>query len=80
MMMGFGMGFSPFGLLFMLLFWGVLIALAIWLVRALFPAADEPAPSKEPTADEILNQRYARGEISRDDYHAMRDALRDRAR
>ena len=32
-MMGMGLGFGVFGLLFMLLFWGVLIALAVWIEK-----------------------------------------------
>lgn len=79
-MMGFGMGFGWFGLLFMFLFWGGLIALAIWLVRALFPQTNSPASQREPTATEILNLRYARGEISREEYQARRETLRDSAR
>jgi hypothetical protein len=35
MMMGFGMGFGILGLLLMVLFWGGLIALVIWLVRSM---------------------------------------------
>lgn len=34
-MMGFGFGI--FGLMMMLIFWGPLITLAIWLVRLRFP-------------------------------------------
>jgi putative membrane protein len=79
-MMGLGMGFGWFGLLFMFLFWGVLIALAIWLVRALFPQTNVPVSQQEPTATEILNLRYARGEISREEYQARRETLRDSAR
>ena len=65
MMMGWGMGF---GLLLMLLFWGALIALAVWLVRALFPPAGQPpspATGRDLSAREILDRRFARGEFSR---------------
>ena len=79
-MMGVGMGFGSFGLLFMFLFWGGLIALGIWLVRMLFPPTSAPVARQEPTPAEILNLRYARGEVSREEYHAMREALRDGAR
>jgi putative membrane protein len=79
-MMGLGMGFGSFGLLFMLLLWGGLIVLAIWLVRVLFPQTNVPVARGQPTAAEILNRRYARGEISREEYHAMREVLRDGVR
>ena len=68
-------GFGMFGLLFILLFWVGLIALAVWLVRAMFsrdgwrPAA--PA-AREPSAEEILDQRYVRGEITREQHQLMR--------
>ena len=74
-MMGWGMGL---GLLFMLLFWGVLIALAVWLVRSLFPVAGQPpAPPTEQhlNAREILDRRFARGEISREEYDLMRRTI-----
>lgn len=36
-MMGqFGMGFGLLGLLMIIIFWGLLILLAVWLVKALF--------------------------------------------
>ena len=38
-----GMGFGLTGLLFMFLFWGGLVALAIFLVSALFPRDARPA-------------------------------------
>ena len=75
MMMGWGMGW---GLLFMLLFWGVLIALVVLLVRALFPPAGQPpAPptGRDLTAREILDRRFARGEISREEYDLMRETI-----
>jgi uncharacterized membrane protein len=79
-MMGLGMGFGSFGLLFMVLLWGGLIALGIFVVRALFPQGNAPVARREPSATEVLNLRYARGEISGDEYHSMREALRDEGR
>jgi len=75
MMMGWGMGL---GLLFMFLFWGALIALAVLLVRALFPPAGPPPSSpkgQELSAREILDRRFARGEISREEYDLMKETL-----
>lgn len=74
-MMGFGMGF--FGLLFMLLFWGGLILLAVWLAKALFQGNQSAGSSSRPTnsAREILDQRYARGEITREQYELMKQDL-----
>jgi uncharacterized membrane protein len=66
------------GLLFIVLFWGVLIALAAWLVRALFPPAGQPpAPptGRDVSARDILDRRLARGEISQQAYDLMRETL-----
>ncbi|HLE50858.1 MAG TPA: SHOCT domain-containing protein [Anaerolineales bacterium] len=74
-MMGFGMGF---GLLLMILFWVGLVALAVWVVKALF-TGDKGSPTlptgQAPTAREILDQRYARGEITREQYDLMKREL-----
>ncbi len=78
MMMGWGMGF---GLLFMLLFWGALIALAVWVVRVLFPPAGHPpAPptGRDLSAREILDRRFARGEISREEYDLMKETISEK--
>lgn len=78
MMTGFGMGFSYFGLFLMVLFWGGLIALAVLAVRTLFHSSshDRNFPSTaNPTAREILDQRYAKGEITRQDYERMKADL-----
>lgn len=80
-MMGFGMGFGFIGLLFMLLFWLALILLAVWLVKALFSNGrdrDFPTkaqPGKRSNAQEILAQRYARGEITREQYETMKQDI-----
>ena len=78
MMTGFGMGFGILGFVLMLVFWGGLIALAIWLVKTLF-ASSQRSPSTtqglELNASEILNQRYARGEITREQYELMKQDI-----
>ena len=74
-MMGWGMGL---GLLFMVLFWGALIALAAWLIQTLFPPASQPpAPltGRDVNPLEILDRRLVRGEISQEEYTLMRETL-----
>ena len=44
--MGFGMGI--FGLMTMLIFWGGLLALAVWLIGRLFPTAQKPPDNSNP--------------------------------
>jgi putative membrane protein len=71
-----------FGALLMLLFWGGVIALAYWAVRALLRqgrARREPQwqdRQREKPLD-ILQQRYARGELTREEYQSMRRDLEE---
>jgi putative membrane protein len=66
-----GMGWPM--LLLMLLLWGGAIALILWGVSSLFPAG---RASVEADALEILRRRYARGEISREEFLQASEALR----
>ena len=58
---GFGIGIPGLG---MLLVWGALILLLLWLVRTFSRTSD----GKEKSARKILDERYARGEIERQEY------------
>jgi uncharacterized membrane protein len=67
-----------FGLLFMLLFWGGLIALGVWLISALFPRDGRRSTSpsgRDLSARQILDQRYAQGEITREQHELMKQDL-----
>ena len=75
MMTGFGMGFGVVGPLLMLLFWGGLIFGAVWIVRAVFQTGPSIRMGQIQNAGDILNQRYARGELTRDQYEGMRQDL-----
>ncbi len=78
-MMGMGFGLGLLGLLFMVLFWGGLIVGAIWLVNALFPRnvqTSTPPAGRDLSAREILDRRYSRGEITREQYELMRQDIR----
>lgn len=68
-------GFGFIGILFMVIFWGALIALAVWLVRSIFPnqaQTPSPPPENNSNALEIMDERYARGEITREQYELMK--------
>ena len=52
----------------MLLFWGLLIGGAFWLVRLLFDNKPRQLTGDARSPHEILEQRYARGEISKAEY------------
>ncbi|QQD73028.1 SHOCT domain-containing protein [Acidithiobacillus ferrivorans] len=81
MMGGFFNGYGWVGSAFMILFWGLLCLLLIFgivagivsLVRA-FPGHGSRGGEKT-TALDVLHERYARGEIGRDEYLERRRDL-----
>jgi putative membrane protein len=74
MMSGYGMmaGMGWLGMVTMILFWIGILLLVIWGVSGLFPTNQR---TTGPTALEILQQRYARGEISREEFEQARNVL-----
>ena len=78
-MMGYG-GFGGMGwggMLGMVLLWAVLIGLVVWAVTRLLPTrpyGDGMQPGPE-TPEEILDRRFARGEIDVETYQVQRAAL-----
>ena len=76
--MGIGMVFGLIGFLFIVLLCGVLITGGIWFVKTIKPASnqiDHQIAEHNVTAAEILKQRYARGEITREQYELMKQDL-----
>lgn len=74
-------GWLAMGLM-MVVFWGLLIALVVVLLRGTGSVHrhDWPAPSAGATdsAQRILDERFARGEIDAEEYRTRRDLLRSR--
>jgi putative membrane protein len=64
MMNGWGMGF---GFIFWLVILAAIIGGIVWLVRAQ-PLAGSQGRDGRSTGLDVLEERYARGEISRDEY------------
>ncbi len=62
----------------MLLCWGLAIAGIVWLVRTL--VAGGTGSTERGRALAILEERFARGEISEDEFRRMRDELRQASR
>lgn len=60
------------GLLFMVLFWAFVIAGVIYLVRWLM---GQGLASRPESSLDILKKRYARGEISKQEFEDMRRDL-----
>jgi len=67
-MMGGGAGFGFFGMILWLFLLIVIIAAGVWIVRSFIPkGASHPTVRSSPGLH-VLEERYARGEINRDEY------------
>lgn len=77
---GHAWGWGWFGVVMMIvtvvLFWGGLGTVVYLLVRRLGRDSSHAGPAAAPTADQILDERFARGEIDEDELKARRTALR----
>ena len=80
---GDGMGWwMLWGGLMMVFFWGAIIALIVWAVQSVSRGGSGQAqppqagPSSRPPL-EIAKERYARGEISRDEFEQMKRDLEE---
>ncbi|MGD1218389.1 SHOCT domain-containing protein [Streptomyces krungchingensis] len=60
----------------MVLFWALIIAVAVLLFRALDRPRGHTGTPATPPAEDILRERLARGEIDEDEYRRRLDALR----
>jgi putative membrane protein len=60
-------------LVIMLVFWGGVIVLAVWLV--LWAIRISPRGIRPDGALKILNERFARGEIDQQEYETRKAAL-----
>ena len=68
----FGGGWMIFGGIAMILFWAGLIALSVWGISKF--TGRRGFPDKQSPQD-IVRERYARGEISREEYEQMKRDL-----
>ncbi len=68
---GWGMGFG-FGWLFMIIFWVFVVLCIVYFVRMI--AGGGKREDKE-TAMDILKKRYAKGEITKEEFEKMKDDL-----
>ncbi|WP_037374387.1 SHOCT domain-containing protein [Sedimenticola selenatireducens] len=68
---GIGMGFGG-GLMW--LFWIVSIVLVVWAIKLAIGVANRPG-DKARSALDILEERYAKGEIDQEEFEQKRKAL-----
>ncbi|MEU1596040.1 SHOCT domain-containing protein [Streptomyces sp. NPDC005708] len=59
----------------MILFWALIITVAVLLFRALNRPQEHTHSTAAPSAEDILRERLARGEIDEDDYRRRLSAL-----
>ncbi len=78
MMWGSGMPMmGGFGGLGMVLFWGLVIAGVIWLIRVTVQNSQQPSdkgPASEPPLD-VIKRRYANGEINKEQFEEIKRTL-----
>lgn len=71
-MMGFGSGFAPFGMIFMILWWVLIIAGIVALVKWISRSSDTAGGK---SALDILKERYAKGEIDKKEFDERKKDL-----
>ena len=70
---GFMAGFGWLGMLIMALFWISVVVLVVWGLRSVIAPQQ---PNVVSDAEEILKRRYARGEISHEEFVQASETLR----
>lgn len=73
---GWGWGMAGLGILTMLAVVGLVVWLVVFLARSTGPSSSSTPPeARTSDATEVLKERYARGEINREEYLQMREDL-----
>ena len=60
----------------MVIFWAAVIVGIVWLARGFDGGRGSPRPRERETPQEILDRRFAEGDISLDEYHERRETIR----
>ena len=69
----YGMGMGGGGMIFMGLFWIMIIIVVIYLIKLLTNKGKDSAQME--SAEDILKKRYAKGEISQEEYEKIKKDL-----
>jgi len=63
-----GYGYGAFHMVFWVVVLIAVIVAIVWLVRTMAPAATRDSSAPRSAGLSLLDERYARGEINRDEY------------
>jgi len=74
-MMGYGLGMGPWAWIFMGLFWVLLVGLIVGAVTRLLPSGGAAPRAGRESPEEILDRRYALGEVDVETYRETRAEL-----
>jgi putative membrane protein len=70
----FGMGFGG-GWIFMILFWGLVILGVVYFVKILLGGTSKEEQKIE-SAQEVLEKRFAKGEVSKEEFEDAMEVLK----
>ncbi len=70
----FGMGFGGGGI-FMILFWGLIILGVVYLIKMLL-GGGSTEEKKSESAQEVLEKRFAKGEMSKEEFENAIEVLK----
>jgi putative membrane protein len=73
-----GYGFSWMGWIMMIVIWGLIVVGGVFLIRWLIQTTRDRGPASYKSggrAMDILRERYAKGEISREEFESMKRDL-----
>jgi putative membrane protein len=65
---GWGSSLGPFGPILMVLSIAVIVVASVWFLRRFAPIGPHRMASPRSSGLDVLEQRYARGEINRDEF------------
>jgi putative membrane protein len=64
----YGYGFGAFHMVIWVVILIAIVAFVVWLVRSTTGPGMHPMPPRRSSGLDVLEERYARGEINRDEY------------